>query len=131
MGSGSGSGDDTDDRSEPGGPIDNEDDTESSGQHPDTHFDNTDPDKGTTDDHFNPSVVIKHPESDINMTDEEIDQNNLGPGSSPDHIDQNTRKDSGTSSASQKQEMSLQRALITYLFPIVCVWFGGIITDIA
>lgn len=86
---------------------------------------------GKTDDHFNPSVVIKHPESDINMTDKELDQNTIDLGNSPDHIDTNTRKDSGTSTASQKQEMSLQRALITYLFPIVCVWFGGIITDIA
>lgn len=132
LGSGSGSGyeDAETSESERGGPPDQEEDTEGSGIHSENNFDKY-PEPDITEDNFHPSVVInKHPTDtisgnvDLNENEIELEHDN-------NHIDTNSIKETATASGVEKEEMSLQRALITYLFPIVCVWFGGIISDIA
>lgn len=35
-----------------------------------------------------------------------------------------------SSSATEKSEMTLTRAMCTYLFPIVVIWFGGMFADL-
>lgn len=41
-----------------------------------------------------------------------------------------TAEDSNDVNAAYKPQMSLTRALITYLFPIVVVWFGGCFSEL-
>lgn len=45
-------------------------------------------------------------------------------------VEQETKKTSGSDSVAFKPVMSIERALFTYLVPVVMTWFGGMFADI-
>lgn len=107
--SGFGSGDDTDD-TEPDTP----EEEEGSGDSRNTHT-------------FDPDMDNKLPVYPIPTHNIPIIPNK--PTIKIPNITSNEIPDATYSSASKK-EMSLGRALFTYLFPIVMMWFGGMFADL-
>lgn len=46
------------------------------------------------------------------------------------NITSNEIPDSSDSGSSKSQQMTLTRALMTYLFPLVVIWFGGMFAEL-